>query len=88
MLAGGPLQTGQSPVCHRFAKQNGVSAPSGADQGPAPPPHRFNPRTKKRAIRLVSACRKSIFRGAVRLPRKLQDALFFTPKAYDGTPRG
>ena len=46
MLAGGPLQTGQSPVCHRFAKQNGVSAPSGADQGPAPPPHRFNPRTK------------------------------------------
>ena len=30
---------------------------------------------------LLSACRKSIFRQAVRLPRKLQDALFFTPKA-------
>ena len=36
----------------------------------------------------LSACRKKHFRQAVRLVRMLQDALFFAPKAYDGTPRG
>ena len=32
--------------------------------------------------------RKSIFRQAGRLPRKVQDDLFFVPKAYKGTPSG
>ena len=36
----------------------------------------------------ISACRKSSFRQAGRLPRNVQDDLFFVPKAYKGTPRG
>ena len=34
------------------------------------------------------ACRKSSFRQAGRLPRNVQDDLFFVPKAYKGTPSG
>ena len=35
-----------------------------------------------------STCRKTRFRQVVRLPRKVQDGLFFAPKVYKGTPRG
>ena len=34
------------------------------------------------------ACQKSSFRQAGRLPRNVQDDLFFIPKAYKGTPSG
>ena len=36
---------------------------------------------------VASACRKSNFRQAVKLPRNVQDDLFFVPKAYMGTLR-
>ena len=36
----------------------------------------------------ATACRKSSFRQAGRLPRNVQDDLFFVPKAYKGTPSG